>query len=156
MNKTTVKRMFRKNIGRSKNKRYIYAVGRRKSATAILKLFPNWTWNIKVSTENLKEATLEDLFGWNKYLIEDALYPFYILWDNLKNSFDAEIVVKWGGLRWQAEAIRLAFARALVEYNPEFRSQLKPYWLLKRDPREKERKKYWLKKARRAPQWSKR
>jgi small subunit ribosomal protein S9 len=55
-----------------------------------------------------------------------------------------------------AEAIRLAFARALVEYNPEYRSVLKPYGLLKRDPREKERKKYGLKKARRAPQWSKR
>lgn len=56
----------------------------------------------------------------------------------------------------QAEAIRLAFARALVAYNEANRLQLKPYGLLKRDPRIKERKKPGLKKARKSPQWSKR
>jgi len=109
-----------------------------------------------VNTEKLKNVNLDTFFGGNKYLIEDALYPFYLIGNDWKNKFDAEILVKGGGLRGQAEAIRLAFARALVEYNPEFRIQLKPYGLLKRDPREKERKKYGLKKARRAPQWSKR
>jgi small subunit ribosomal protein S9 len=59
-------------------------------------------------------------------------------------------------LRGQAEAIRLAISRALVEFNPEYRLVIKPYGLLKRDPREKERKKPGLRKARKSPQWSKR
>jgi small subunit ribosomal protein S9 len=59
-------------------------------------------------------------------------------------------------LRGQAEAIRLAISRALVEFNADYRPTLKPYGLLKRDPREKERKKPGLRKARKSPQWSKR
>lgn len=157
MIKTTAKKLSTKSPNRrGRKKEYIYAVWRRKTATAILKLYPNGKGRISINAEKLKNASLEDLFWGNKYLVEDALYPFYILWDELKNKFDAEIVVRGWGIRWQAEAIRLAFARALVEYNPEYRTQLKPYGLLKRDPRKKERKKYWLKKARRAPQWSKR
>lgn len=56
----------------------------------------------------------------------------------------------------QSEALKLAFARALIQINPEFRLQLKPLGLLKRDPRRKERKKPGLRGARRSPQWSKR
>jgi small subunit ribosomal protein S9 len=52
--------------------------------------------------------------------------------------------------------LRLSFARALIKHNPEYRTQLKPFGLMKRDPREKERKKPGLKKARKSPQWSKR
>ena len=143
-------------------KKYIYAIGRRKTATAILKLYPVGKWNITVilrkKWENWedKKVSLKDFFWGNKYLLEDALYPFYLIDKELENKIDADIVVKGGGIRGQAEAIRLAFARALVEYNPEYRSILKSEGLLKRDPREKERKKYGLKKARRAPQWSKR
>ena len=143
-------------------KKYIYAIGRRKTSTAILKLYPVGKGNLTVILRNRwedwkdKKIPLKEFFGGNKYLLEDALYPFYLIDKELENKIDAEIVVKGGGIRWQAEAIRLAFARALVEYNPEYRSILKAEWLLKRDPREKERKKYGLKKARRAPQWSKR
>jgi small subunit ribosomal protein S9 len=56
----------------------------------------------------------------------------------------------------QSESLKLAFARALIQINPEFRLQLKPFGLLKRDPRRKERKKPGLRGARRSPQWSKR
>ena len=139
----------------NRTKKYIYAVGRRKEATAIIKFYPRWKGNFIVKTKSW-ERSLEDFFAGNKYLLEDSLYPFYVIGLDNKKKFDADIIIRWGGIRGQAEAIRLAFARALVDYNPEYRTILKPYWLLKRDPREKERKKYWLKKARRAPQWSKR
>ena len=138
-----------------KNKKYIYVIGRRKESTAIVKLYPNWKGNFVIKTKTW-EKNFEEFFGWNKYLLEDALYPFYIIGIDNQKKFDAEIILRWGWMRWQAEAMRLAFSRWLVEYNPEYRSILKPYGLLKRDPREKERKKYGLKKARRAPQWSKR
>ena len=139
----------------NRTKKYIYVVGRRKEATAIIKFYPRGKGKFVVKSES-GERPLEEFFAGNKYLLEDSLYPFYVIWLDNKNKFDADIVVRWGGIRGQAEAIRLAFARALVQYNPEYRTILKPYGLLKRDPREKERKKYWLKKARRAPQWSKR
>ncbi len=139
----------------TRTKKYIYVVGRRKESTAILKLFPKGKGNFVIKTKS-GDKTLEEYFGGNKYLLEDALYPFYVIGIDNKNKFDAQIIVRGGGIRWQAEAIRLAFARWLDQYNPEYRSILKPYGLLKRDPREKERKKYGLKKARRAPQWSKR
>ncbi|MFC6591259.1 30S ribosomal protein S9 [Deinococcus lacus] len=73
-----------------------------------------------------------------------------------KGRYDAVITVKGGGPSGQVDAIKLGIARALVKSNPDFRAQLKPHGLLTRDAREVERKKYGLKKARRAPQFSKR
>ncbi len=70
--------------------------------------------------------------------------------------YDAVITVKGGGPSGQIDAIKLGIARALVQSNPDFRAALKPHGLLTRDAREVERKKYGLKKARRAPQFSKR
>jgi len=84
------------------------------------------------------------------------MYPFTVLDPKSAKTYDAEIIIRGWWLMWQAEAIRLWFARALVAYNDENRKVLKPYGLLKRDPRVKERKKYGLKKARKSPQWSKR
>lgn len=137
------------------SKKYNYALWRRKESTAIVKLYPKWTWKFNIiKWSNVK--TIKEYFGWNLYLLEDSLYPFYILWNDSINKFDADIVIRGWWIRWQAESIRLWFARALVEYNNEFKTQLKPFWLLKRDPRIKERKKPWLRKARRSPQWSKR
>jgi small subunit ribosomal protein S9 len=75
--------------------------------------------------------------------------------DNLK-KFDAEITITGGGIAGQSDAIRLGFARALILHDADFRLTLKPYGLLKRDPRVKERKKPGLKKARKGPTWSKR
>ena len=71
-------------------------------------------------------------------------------------KYDISVNVFGGGLTGQAGAIRLGITRALLEINPELRAILKPHGLITRDPRAKERKKYGLKKARRAPQFSKR
>ncbi len=73
-----------------------------------------------------------------------------------KSSFDIQVNVDGGGITGQAGAIRHGIARALVEVNPDYRKTLKKAGFITRDPREKERKKYGLKKARRAPQFSKR
>jgi small subunit ribosomal protein S9 len=75
--------------------------------------------------------------------------------DNLK-KFDLEITINGGGIAWQADAIKLGLARALITFDADLRVTLKPYGLLKRDPRIKERKKPGLKKARKGPTWSKR
>ncbi len=72
------------------------------------------------------------------------------------DKFDVLVNVYGGGITGQAGAIRLGIARALMEANPDYRHVLKPAGLVSRDPRAKERKKYGLKKARRAPQFSKR
>ncbi|MFA7561111.1 MAG: 30S ribosomal protein S9 [Candidatus Izemoplasmatales bacterium] len=75
---------------------------------------------------------------------------------NNENTFDISVNVNGGGLIGQAGAIRLGITRALLELNPEYRKILKPAGLITRDPRVKERKKYGLKKARKASQFSKR
>lgn len=136
-------------------KKYLYAVWRRKSCTAVVKLFPKGTGKYTIRKWN-EYVTFEEYFWWHAYMIEDAFSPFAVLWKNVKKWFDAEIVVRWWWAMWQAEAIRLWFSRALVLHQDSHRLQLKPYGLLKRDPRIKERKKPGLKKARKSPQWSKR
>jgi small subunit ribosomal protein S9 len=73
-----------------------------------------------------------------------------------EKSFDVEARATGGGIRGQAESVRLAIARALVAKNPDTRTVLKKLGFMTRDPRAKERKKFGLKRARRAPQWSKR
>jgi small subunit ribosomal protein S9 len=88
--------------------------------------------------------------------LQDALGAFNVLGADMMSKFDADIRVTSGGKAGQANSIRLGLSRALVEWNPELRTQLKPHELLKRDPRSKERKKPGLKKARKAPKWSKR
>ena len=138
-------------------KKYVYSIGRRKTSVAVVKLYPQWKGNIVVASENHPESvTLSEFLGWHKYLIEDVLFPFAVLANWLEKKVDIYIKVRGGGLRGQAEAMRLGIARALVELSPDFRLTLKSHGLLKRDPRQKERKKPGLKKARRAPQWSKR
>jgi small subunit ribosomal protein S9 len=87
-------------------------------------------------------------------LYMDLIQPFELT-DTL-NKFDTEITVKGGGFNGQTGAIRLGITRALMEFNPEFREILKKSGMVTRDSRIKERKKYGLKKARRAPQFSKR
>lgn len=103
-----------------------------------------------------KMVSLDEYFGGHEYLKENTFFPFAIIGDNSIKKYDAEIQVSGGGLMGQADAIRLAFARALIQAKEEWRLTLKPHRLLKRDARIKERKKPGLKKARKAPQWSKR
>jgi len=136
--------------------KYYYAVGRRKTSTATVHL-KKGKGNILVRKGD-EYIKIEDYFVWEwaQELVKDALFPFAILGKNTQKMFDITIHLSGGGLRGQAEAARLAISRALVEFNPDYRLTLKPYGLLKRDPREKERKKPGLKKARKSPQWSKR
>ncbi len=84
----------------------------------------------------------------------DVLQPLELTENT--DKFDVNVNVFGGGITGQAGAIRLGITRALMEVNPDFRAILKPAGLVTRDPRAKERKKYGLKKARRAPQFSKR
>lgn len=72
------------------------------------------------------------------------------------DKFNVSVLVRGGGVSGQAEAVRHGTARALVKFNPDFRKRLKRAGFLRRDPRKTERKKFGLKKARRAPQWAKR
>jgi len=138
------------------NKEYTYAIGRRKETTAVVKLFGQWSGKFTVKTSNGSQKSMADYFGGNLYLLEAALSPLNTLGADYLKKFDAEIIINGWGISGQADAIKLGFARALIEWNPDLRPTLKPYGLLKRDPRVKERKKPGLKKARKGPTWSKR
>jgi len=85
-------------------------------------------------------------------MVDDALAPLKVV----PGGYAVTAVVKGGGHKAQAEAVRMGIARALVEIDGQSRKDLKQKGYLKRDPRAKERKKFGLKSARRAPQWSKR
>ena len=127
--------------------RYIHTVGRRKSSIATIHLF-NEKGDITIN-----DKAIDDYFDYKLYggLITE---PLKLVGANGK--FKITIKVKGGGKRGQVDAIRLGIARALVELDPNLRKTLKANSLLKRDPRVKERKKPGLKRARKAPQWSKR
>jgi small subunit ribosomal protein S9 len=121
--------------------------GRRKSAVARVILRPG-NGVITVNNRKFEEYIPSSLARL------DVSQPL-VLTAN-ENTFDISVNVRGGGLIGQAGAIRLGITRALLEVNPEYRKILKPAGLITRDPRAKERKKYGLKKARRAPQFSKR
>ena len=127
---------------------YFYALGRRKSATARVRLQSGKG----VITINGKPA--EEYFSASKYLLMRLQQPFVTL-DNV-NKFDVSAVVSGGGHEGQVEAIRLGISKALVVVNEDFKATLKRADLLGRDPREKERKKFGLKGARKQRQFTKR
>lgn len=127
---------------------YFEAVGRRKTSVARVKLFPSDSKEFMVNNKPL-----------------DLYFPLFELRQtaqaalkkvDVAGKFRVSVLVKGGGLHSQAEAVRHGTARALVLFNPDFRKQLKRAGFLTRDPRMRERKKFGLKRARRAPQWSKR
>lgn len=136
-------------------KKYFYAVWRRKSTTAVVKLFPAGSGSFTIIHSG-KEEDMNKFFGWAVYLYDNAVAPLKILWETSVNQYDAVIVVKWGWVMGISDAIQLWISRALIEESMEKRSQLKPYWFLQRDQRIKERKKPGLKKARKRPKRSKR
>ncbi len=129
-----------------KNKKYIEAVGRRKTATSRVRIFEGDKGFI------INDKPLHDYFKIER-LKETVLAPLKLL--KIENIF-VSAKVKGSGIVAQAEAIRHGLSRALVKYNQDFRKTLKTVGFLTRDPRMVERKKYGLKKARRAPQWQKR
>ena len=124
-----------------------YGTGRRKKSVARVYLVPG-TGNITINKRDIDEYLgLETL----KVVVRQPLVA-----TETADKFDVIVNVKGGGYTGQAGAIRHGIARALLEADPEFRPALKKAGYLTRDPRMKERKKYGLKKARRAPQFSKR
>ena len=123
------------------------AVGRRKSSVARVYL----TAGTGVITINGR--TFEDYIPLAALRL-DVLQPLELT--ETTSKFDVTVNVNGGGVSGQAGAIRLGITRALMEVNPDYRQTLKPAGLVTRDPRAKERKKYGLKAARRAPQFSKR
>jgi small subunit ribosomal protein S9 len=124
--------------------------GRRKTSTARVYLRPG-SGKIEINDKEYRE--FNEYFE-NKVWTMHAVEPLKVT--GLVGTFDVQIRVQGGGKNGQAGAVRLGLARALVAFNPELRRTLREYGLLTRDPRMVERKKYGLKKARRAPQFSKR
>ena len=130
----------------AKDKTYTEAVGRRKTATARVRISDAKSASMIV---NGKEA---NLYFPLEAMVKVAYAPLQIL----GASYAVSAVVRGGGLKAQAEAVRHGLSRAIAEVVPEQRKDLKIKGFLKRDPRAKERKKFGLKAARRAPQWAKR
>ncbi len=125
-----------------------WGTGRRKSSVARVRLVPgsgNLTINKKPGSEYLQD---------NPAYLTSAKAPLETL--GLESDYDILVTVHGGGLTGQADSIKLGVARALCELDPDNRMPLKTEGYLTRDPRQKERKKYGLKKARKAPQFSKR
>lgn len=138
------------------DKKYIYAVGRRNRSTVSIKLIPQGNGNFIIRKTNGSDIDMKEYFGGNAYLYENALYPFHVLGKDAANKFDAEIKINWWWIKWHSDSIKLAFSRSLVEMSSDNKPMFKPFGLLMRDPRRKERKKPGLRGARKSPQWSKR
>jgi small subunit ribosomal protein S9 len=127
---------------------YYYGMGRRKTAVARVRLFPNGDGSITVNGKSAKAY-----FG-RELLLATIAAPFRAL--DMTNSYNITVRVVGGGTSGQAGAIRHGIARALLRVNPDFKGGLRKAGLLTRDPRMKERKKPGLKRARKAPQYTKR
>lgn len=132
----------------TKDAKYIEAVGRRKTSIARVRITPasksTFTINDKAVADFIKVKELQQI----------ATEP--LEQEGVDEKFHITVVVKGGGIASQAEAIRLGVARAIIDHKAELRGTMKKAGFLKRDPRVKERRKFGLKKARKAPQWSKR
>ncbi|MBQ5583178.1 MAG: 30S ribosomal protein S9 [Ruminiclostridium sp.] len=129
-------------------KPYHYGTGRRKSSVARVHLFPNGTGSVTINGREM-----DDYFGLEtlKLIVRQPLET-----TGLVGKVDIVATVAGGGVTGQAGAMRHGISRALLEMDAEYRPALKAAGFLTRDPRMKERKKYGLKAARRAPQFSKR
>ena len=129
-------------------KKYSYGTGRRKSSVARVRVYENGTGSITINGRDINEYFGLDTL---KLIVNQPLVT-----TEMVGKVDIVVTVAGGGVSGQAGAIRHGISRALLLLNPEFRPTLKAAGFLTRDPRMKERKKYGLKAARRAPQFSKR
>ncbi len=127
---------------------YFYGTGRRKSSVARVRVYANGTGKITINNRDI-----DDYFGLDtlKLIVRQPMEL-----TGTSGKFDIICTVTGGGVTGQAGAIRHGLSRALLQYDAELRGTLKKASFLTRDPRMKERKKYGLKGARRAPQFSKR
>ncbi|MFA6039462.1 MAG: 30S ribosomal protein S9 [Candidatus Peribacteraceae bacterium] len=132
----------------TKKRPFFWSVGKRKTAIARVRLYPEGSGEVKVNGRKMKEYFL------TPFQMENALAPFAIV--EKKNAYDVEAEIEGGGKSAQSDALRHGISRGLLLSNPDFRVELKRAGFLRRDARIKERKKPGLKRARRAPQWQKR
>ncbi len=153
--KEAVKKEIKKQVVKKEIKKktvkpdwYFEAVGRRKTAVARIRLFTQGKKEILINNKPYKEYFS---IAETQQIATAALKKMKCL-----DMFRVVVKVKGGGYHSQAEAVRHGTTRALVEFNPNFRKRLRKVGYLTRDPRMRERKKFGLKRARRAPQWSKR
>ncbi|HEY5713789.1 MAG TPA: 30S ribosomal protein S9 [Candidatus Gracilibacteria bacterium] len=130
------------------NRAYFYANGKRKTSIATVRLYPQGKGDCEVNGVSLREWADTD------QIMANVNKPLDLM--GARKDYDLVIITKGGGKVAQSEAIRLGIARAIVKKDPKSREQLKKESLLTRDSRTKERKKPGLRKARRAPQFSKR
>jgi len=133
---------------KSTTKEYFRAIGRRKTATAVVRLYKAAKTSYSI---NSKELAVYFPTPELKKIVTGAFETA-----TPTEKFEVVITTKGGGSHAQAEAVRHGISRALVLFDAELRSPLKKAKMLKRDPRQVERKKFGLKKARKSPQWSKR
>ncbi|HEU5121978.1 MAG TPA: 30S ribosomal protein S9 [Candidatus Saccharimonadales bacterium] len=128
--------------------KYFYGLGRRKSATARARLYSG------KGTVTINDKPAADYLSGNKTLLAEVTDPLALV--NKQKEFDVTVKVNGGGLAGQVDAIKLAIAKALTTAHGDLRGTLKKAEFLRRDPREKERKKYGLRSARKREQYSKR
>lgn len=128
--------------------KYVEGIGRRKTATARVRIF---TFSSVKPSIIVNDKSLKDYFPLAK-LQQTVTAPLRVV----DKEYLISVKVRGGGFNAQAEAVRLGLARALVKINEEWRSKLKSFGYLRRDPRVVERKHPGLRKARRAQQWRKR
>lgn len=134
---------------KTSDERYIEAIGRRKTAIARVRITPS----AKMSYD-INGKTVEAYFPTKE--LQMTVMESFTESKLTETKFMITVMTKGGGINGQADAIKLGIARALIKYDKELRGKLKKAGLLKRDPRAKERRKFGLRKARKAPQWSKR
>ena len=127
---------------------YFYGLGRRKSSTARVRLFPG---KGKIT---INDKPAEDYFAQSKNLLHVLQQPFAVI--DQVNKYDVSVRVSGGGIKGQTEAITLGISRALTALNDDLKGTLRRADLLGRDPRKKERKKFGLKGARKQRQFTKR
>ena len=128
--------------------KYFYGLGRRKSATARARLYAG-KGNLTINDQPALEY-----FDSNKTMLAEVTDPLALV--GKQKAYDVTVKVNGGGLAGQVDAIKLAISKALTVAHADLRPVLKKAELLKRDPREKERKKYGLRSARKREQFSKR
>jgi small subunit ribosomal protein S9 len=128
--------------------KYFEAVGRRKTAVARARIAPATKQSIEINGKDLASYFVTP----ELQMIAEAAFAE----SKIAQKFKVTAILSGGGIHSQAEALRHAISRSLLEYDIELRKKLKKAGFLKRDPRAKERRKFGLKKARKSPQWSKR